>query len=129
VSAPFIERALSAAGIYVTTVSPELTMSLIRNEVEALKQESVNPEGLSQLVQQFITEYFLDNETNAAQADFLARAHLYQGDYRAADRFVDQLRAVTPEDIQRVARLYLNDARFAYVGDTTKISRAALARF
>ena len=23
--------------------------------------------------QQFITEYFLDNETNAAQADFLAR--------------------------------------------------------
>lgn len=129
VSAPFIERALSAAGIYVTTVSPDMTLSLIREEIEGLKRDVVSREGLSQLVQQFITEYFLDNETNAAQADFLARALLYQGDYRAAEQFVDQLRAVTPEDIRRVARRYLNDARFAYVGDTTRISRAALARF
>jgi hypothetical protein len=42
---------------------------------------------------------------------------------------VDDLRSVGPEDIRRVARLYLRDARFAYVGDTTKISRAALTKF
>jgi zinc protease len=129
VNAPFLERALSAGGIYVTTVSPELTMRLIHDELGALKDVLVRDEGLDQLVQQFITEYFLDNETNVAQADFLARAYLYEGDYRAADRFVARLRSVTPTDVRRVARTYLNDARFAYIGDTTKISRQALTRF
>jgi zinc protease len=89
----------------------------------------ITRQGLSELVQQFITEYFLSNETNAAQADFLARAQVYQGDYRTAERFVDELRNVGPEDIRRVAKLYLRDARFAYVGDTTRISRAALTKF
>ena len=42
-------------------------------------------QGAPPLVQQFITEYFLDNETSGAQADFLARAELYRGDYRAGD--------------------------------------------
>jgi zinc protease len=129
VSAPFLERARSAGGIYVTTVSPDLTLGLIRKEIEVLQEEIISRQGVSELVQQFITEYFLNNETNAAQADFLARAQVYQGDYRLADRFVDDLRNVGPEDIRRVARQYLRDARFAYVGDTTKISRAELAKF
>ena len=46
---------------------------------------------------QFITQYFLDNETDASQADFLARAQLYRGDYRYADAFVADLKSVTPE--------------------------------
>ena len=129
VSAPFLERALSAGGIYVTTVSPDLTLGLIRDEIERLQQDVITRQGLSELVQQFITEYFLNNETNAAQADFLARAQVYQGDYRTGERFVDELRNVGPEDIRRVAKLYLRDARFAYVGDTTRISRAALTKF
>jgi zinc protease len=129
VSAPFLERALSASGIYVTTVSPDLTLGLIREEIESMQQDIISRQGLSELVQQFITEYFLDNETNAAQADFLARAQLYQRDYRTAEDFVDELRKVSPDDIRRVSRQYLRDARFAYVGDTTKISRATLTRF
>ena len=129
VSAPFLERALSASGIYVTTVSPDLTLGLIREEIESMQQDIIGRQGLSELVQQFITEYFLDNETNAAQADFLARAQLYQGDYRTAEEFVEELRKVGPDDIRRVSRLYLRDARFAYVGDTTKISRSLLSRF
>ena len=129
VNAPFLDRALAAGGVYVTTVSPDLTLGLIREEIQTLQQDIITRQGLSELVQQFITEYFLNNETNAAQADFLARAQVYQGDYRTAERFVNDLRNVGPEDIRRVTRLYLRDARFAYVGDTTRISRSALARF
>jgi zinc protease len=129
VSSPFLERALSAGGIYVTAVQPDVTMRLIHDELMALQDVLVRDEGLDQLVHQFITEYFLDNETNVAQADFLARALLYQGDYRAADRFVAQLRAVTPEQIRQAARTYLRDPRFAYIGDTTKLVRATFTRF
>ena len=68
-------------------------------------------------MQQFITEYFLDNETNADQADFLAQAQLYRGDWRRANDFVADLRRVTPADIRRVANRYIRNVRFAYVGD------------
>ena len=85
--------------------------------------------GAQQLEQQFITEYFLDNETNAAQADFLARSQLYEGDYREADRFVDELKSVTPEAVQRVARRYMKGFRFAYVGDPSKLDPRTISLF
>jgi zinc protease len=129
VHAPFVDRAVAAGGLYVTTVQPDTTLALMRTEIEQLKQRVIVPEALERIVQQFITEYFLDNETNADQADFLARAYLFRGDYRAADAFVDELRGVRPDDIVRVARQYMRNVRFAYVGDTTRLSRARVRQF
>jgi predicted Zn-dependent peptidase len=71
----------------------------------------------------------MKNETNADQANFLARAALYNGDYRAADRFVDDLRRVRPEDVRRVARDYMRNFRFVYIGDPSKLPRDYLNRF
>ena len=129
VDAPFVERAASVGGLYVTTTSPELTLSLMREEIEWLKNEELDPRGLDRLVQQFITEYFLNNETNAAQANFLARAVLHRGSAAAAERFVDELRAVTPDDVQRVARAYMKGIRFAYVGDPRLAPRQTVLKF
>ena len=129
VEAPFMERANAVGGLYVTTVDPNQVLRIMRRELTMLQSESVDPEGLKRLEQQFITEYYLKNETNADQANVLARAELYQGDYRAADRFMEKLRRVTPEDVRRVARQYLKDFRFAYVGDASKLDRSLLSQF
>ena len=129
VDAPFVERAVSAGGVYVTTVAPEATLQLMRDEIDELQNELVDPAGLRRLVLQFITDYFLKNETNADQANFLARAALYDGDYRAANRFVDDLRRVRPEDVRRVAREYMRNFRFVYIGDPDKLPRGFLERF
>jgi zinc protease len=129
VDAPFVERAIAAGGLYVTTVSPDTTLALMRQQISALQQGTIDREALERLVQQFITEYFLNNETNAEQANFLARAQLYRGDFRVADLFVDELREVSPEDVQRVARQYMRNVRFAYVGDANRLSPLALRGF
>lgn len=129
VEAPFVDHALASGGLYVTTEWPDTTLALMRHEVELLQTANVNPRALDRLVQQFITEYFLDNETDADQANFLARAELFRGDYRLADRFVDELRRVTPADVKRVARTYMHGIAFAYVGDTAKLGRAVVAGF
>jgi zinc protease len=129
VDAPFVERAASAGGLYVTTTSPDTTLALMRAEVKRLQEDEIDPSGLERLVQQFITEYFLNNETNAAQADFIARAVLYRGSALAADRFVDELRAVRPEDVKRIARTYMRGVHFAYVGDPAQAPRRAEAGF
>lgn len=129
VDAPFLERAIGAGGLYVTTVNPERTLDLMRQELVALRTSRVSEEGLERLVQQFITEYFLNNETAGAQADFLARADLYVGDYRSAQRFAEDLRRLTPADVQSAAERYMRDIRFVYLGDSSKVPRRTMERF
>jgi zinc protease len=129
VNAPFVERAFSMGGLYVTTTQPDEVLTIMYQQVKALQEGIITQEGLDQLVQQFIVTYFLDNETNADQANMLARAELYQGDFRRANRFVQELRAVTPEDIQRAARTYMTRVRWAYVGDPNRVTTARLLRF
>jgi len=129
VHAPFIDRAATTGGLSVSTVAPDTTLKLMRAAIIDLQQGMLDPAGLKQLEEQFITEYFLDNETNAAQADFLARSQLYGGDYKEADRFMDEVKSVTPEDVQRVARKYMKGFRFAYVGDPSKLNPRTISLF
>ena len=128
VESPFLEQAYAVGGLYVTTGDPNAVLSIMRDELDALQGDEVEAAGLRRLEQQFITEYYLRNETNDDQANVLARAELYQGDYRAADRFMAELQRVTPADVQRVAKTYLANFRWAFVGDTTKVDRALLGR-
>lgn len=129
VHAPFVENAAVLGGLYVTTTSPAVTLGLMREHVQELQRDLIDAEGLKRLSAQFVTEYLLDNETNAAQADFLARAELFRGDYRIAARFVDELRDVTPSDVRAAAQKYMRGVRFAYVGDSTKVDRRLLLGF
>jgi zinc protease len=129
VEARFRDQALTSGGLYVTTTRPDTTLSLMRAEIKNLQSFTIPTENLRPLIQQFLTEYFMDNETSSAQADFLARAELYRGDYRAAERFVADLRGVTGEDVQRVARTYMRDIRFAYIGNPQQVNRFRLMGF
>ncbi len=129
VNAPFIERAVAAGGLYVTTIAPEVTLDVMRRELRNLQTGTVNPRALEELVLQFLTQYFLDNESSAQQADFLARAELYYSDFRRADRFVDDLRAITPADIQRAAVRYMRDVRFVYIGNAKQAPIHIMERY
>lgn len=129
VSAPFIERAIASGGLYVTTVYPDSVLGIMRREIARMQSTLLDPENLNVIVQQFITEYFLNNETDAEQANQIARAELYRGDYRLAGQFVEQLRAVTPVQIRDAARKYMKGTHFAYVGDSTKVSKQLITSF
>lgn len=129
VDARFRDEALTAGGLYVTTTRPDTTLGIMRNEIRNLQSYLIPTENLRPLIQQFLTEYFLDNESSSDQADMLVRAELYRGDFRAAERFVADLRAVTGEDVQRVARTYFRGIRFAYIGNPAQVNRFRLMGF
>ena len=129
VDAPFIERAISNGGVYVTTTDPNATLQIMRTEIDRLQREQIDQRGLERLIGQFITDYFLKNETDGDQATFLARAQIYQGDYHVASHFVEQVRRVQPEDVRRVARQYMRDFRFVYLGKSSSLSRALINQF
>ncbi|HVZ49584.1 MAG TPA: pitrilysin family protein [Gemmatimonadaceae bacterium] len=129
VSANYRDRGLTSVGLYVTTTLPDSVLTLMTREIRALQTFEIETDLLAPIIRQFITEYFLDNETSTAQADFLARAMLYHGNAFAGDHFVADLRAVTGADVRRVAQLYFTGAHWAYIGDPTRVTPERLTRF
>lgn len=85
--------------------------------------------NLQDFTYQFIVDYFAENMTDEAQADFLARAQLYHGDFRRASHAMDDLRQVSADDQRESAKRYFRDIRFVYLGDTTHVQRSDFAGF
>ncbi|MGQ0765316.1 MAG: M16 family metallopeptidase [Gemmatimonadota bacterium] len=129
VDAPFLDRAVSSGGFYVTTVSPQVVVDLMRQQLAAVRTGIAERGAMARLKQQFLTQYFLDNETNSDQADALAQSHLFEGDFTAAANLEEKLRAVTPDDIQRVARVWMRDVQWVYIGALDRLPRASMERF
>ena len=128
-AAPYNDHALVSGELYVTTTLPDSALKIMRDQVRLLQEITIPTRALAPLIQQFLTEYFLDNETSTAQADFLARSQLYKGDWRTAERFMADLRAVTGEDVRRVSRRYLRDVQWVYIGDPARITRRLAESF
>lgn len=128
-SADFRDAALISGKLFVTTTLPDSALKIMRDQIRLLQEINIPTRALAPLIQQFLTEFFLDNETSTAQADFLARAQLYNGDWQAANRFMAELRAVTGEDVRRVARRYLRNIQWIYLGDPARITRQLVESF
>jgi zinc protease len=127
-NAIWIDRGATAGAVYVSTASPTTVLPLIANQMNYIRHIPVS-ENLHDFTDQFIVDYFADNMTNAAQADFLARAQLYQGDYRKASQAMEDLRRVSAADVRDAATKYFNHIDFVYLGDTTRVSRSAFIAF
>ena len=128
-SAPFLNRALTAGGMYVSTHRPKEAVPIMREQLLRLRSETLDAYSLRRFVEGWTLEYFYDHATSASQAEFLARAQLLHGDWRAGVRRMQALRAVRSNDVRTAAWRYMKDIRFAYVGDTTRVDRKELAKF
>ena len=127
--APFLDRGASGGGVYVSTVSPGASLRVINEIIEGLRRRPMPRPTLSAFAEQFIMEYFQENSTNAAQADFLARAELYRGDWRLASQYMADLRRVSPSAVRVAAQKYMRDIRWAYVGDSSRVPVKEMERF
>jgi zinc protease len=120
--AAFFQNQFSNCGnIYVTAVQPDTTIKVMLGEVKRLQSELISAKELRDKITDFLTTYYLQNETNAAQASFLARYELAGLGWQASEQFVDNMKKVTPEDVERVAQKYIKDIQFVVIGDPAKI--------
>jgi zinc protease len=110
--------------LYVTAVQPDTTLKVMLSEVRKLQDEPISSTVLEQALNVFVTEYYQGLETNASQAALLGHFELLGGGWEEANDFIDEVRGVTPEDVQRVMREYVGGIHFAVLGDPAKIDRA-----
>jgi predicted Zn-dependent peptidase len=117
-------QAANTGGIYVTAVDANQAVRLMLDEMTRLQREEVTAEELLGTTQQFLTRYYLAQETNGAQAGDLAQAELIGGGWRNSVQFIERLRAVTAADVKRVSQLYMKNLRFVVLGDPKSIDPA-----
>lgn len=89
--------------------SPDAGEAGLRREIARMRDEPVTAAELSEAKNELINAALRERETAEGQASTLAEAVVVAGDAGAADRRLARIAAVTPADIQRVARRWLND--------------------
>ena len=114
-------QAANIGGIYVTAVDVNQSVRLMLNEISRLQHEPVEAEDIRGVVAQYLTTYYLGQETNAAQAGELAQYELIGGGWRNSIDFFEKLNAVSPADIQRVAQKYMRNIRFVVIGNPKSV--------
>lgn len=110
-------------GIYVTAVDANQAVRVMLNEITRLQREPIDQDDIKSVVAQFLTSYYMGQETNAAQGAELAQYELIGGGWRNSLLFLEKLRAVTPEDVQRVAQKYMRNIRFVVLGDPKAVDK------
>jgi len=114
----------NTGGISVSAVDANQATKVMLDEIARLQQQPISQDELKATVQQFLTRYYLGEETNAAQAGELAQYELIGGGWRNSFNVIDQLRSVTPEDVQRVSQKYMRNIQFIVLGNPSTIDRA-----
>ena len=114
-------QAANVGGLYVTAVDANQSVRVMLSEIQRLQTEPVNGTEIHAVIAQYLTTYYLGQETNAAQAGELAQYELIGGGWRNSVDFLEKLTAVTPADIQRVSQKYMRNIRFVVLGNPRSV--------
>ena len=116
-------QSANIGGLYVTAVDANQAVRVMLNEVARLQREPIDKDDINAVIAQFLTTYYIGQETNAAQAAELAQYELIGGGWRNSLMFLEKLRAVTPTDVQRVSQKYMRNIRFVVLGNPAQIDK------
>jgi zinc protease len=126
-SAFFWTRGAPAGGVYATAVDVNQTAGIMRDEIARLQRDTVTAADISSVAAQYLTRYYMAEETSAAQAGELAQYELIGGGWRRAETMVDRIRGVTPADVQRVAQQYMKNLQFVVLGNQSLVNKQAFS--
>ncbi len=113
----------NVGGIYVTAVDANQAVRVMLGEIKRLQTQPIDQRDIIGVISQYLTTYYLSQETNAAQAANLAEYELIGGGWRRAFDMLSHLRAVSPMDVQRAAQKYMRNIRFVVLGDPARVDK------
>lgn len=108
--------------LYVTTTQPDTVIGIMFNELDRLKENLITAKELKELQMMNLTKYYMNGETVGDQQAILADYELRGPGYKNAANFMENIKAVTVDDIQRVSRTYMDNYQFTYLGDPSQVN-------
>ena len=97
--------------VYIATEPKNIKVSLegFKVEIDKVKNEPVSEAELTNAKNNIIGKIQFISETNLQQASMAGAYELEELGYDYIDKWIADINAVAPEDIQRVAKKYFND--------------------
>lgn len=107
---PFNGLNTGAYMFYISTTPEkrEFAIQKMKEEIEILKNEPVSQEELDRAINKIIGGDAGKLQSTMGMAEEFVLDEMYGLGYQEAFDYIDQIKAVTPEDIQRVARQYFD---------------------
>ena len=100
------------------------SVRVMLEQINLLKTYSLNDEVISEVSGNFLTSYYLSQETSGAQAGELAKYEIVGGGWRNYYKFLDGIKQVKAADVKDVANRYMKNLRFVVVGDPAAVNRS-----
>ncbi len=122
-SANLNSSAVNTANIYVTAVDANQAVGVMLDQINLLKENRIKQETVDSIAGFFLTQYYINQQANVAQAGELAKYELVGGGWRNSFGFLDKIRDVTPEQLQTVSKKYMKNIRFVVIGNPSAIDK------
>ncbi len=106
--------------IYVSTTEPNVAIQVMIDELKKVRNEGFTATELKNKKSKFLTQHYLRQETNDAQAQSLGIAYI-AGDYSRPMKMLDKINDMTIEQINETYKKYAKTISFTYLGDVTKV--------
>lgn len=123
VSSAIANRRANSGALYVTATKPKETLEVMYNTIDDVIDGDITQEDVDNEVRGYLTRYYMGLQSFSAQGHSLAQWTILTGDRVNADRFIDQLRDVTPEQVSEVLDRYIRNIQFGVVGQPEQIDR------
>lgn len=107
-------------GVYVSTTDPDSAVKTMIREIRKVKKEGFKEAELVNKKEQYLTGYYMGQETNASQASTLGSYEIMQGGWEKTLTFVGDFYSLTLDEVSKVFDKYTNAIRWYYVGKKEK---------
>jgi zinc protease len=102
-----LDSLFTVAAVPTAATGMETLESALLREIERLQQEPIDPAELSRVQARVIASEIFQKDSIRAQAFEIGMLQTIGLGWQVSDEYVERVRAVTAEDVQRVARQYL----------------------
>lgn len=111
------------SAMYVTTKEPDKYIAVARNMVDKIKKDGFPADDVQNTKNTYATYQYYQNETNASLAGMVTRSELLQGDWKKAFTLKEDLKPVTPADVNQVFNKYIGKFTWIYQGDPKVVNK------
>jgi zinc protease len=113
-----------SAHISVSTTNPNKYIGVAKALIEKTKKEGFSEDELRNMKTQYLTGFFYRQETNNAQANFIAANEVLHNNWKRALTISDDMKKVTLTDLNTVFNKYMSNMVWAYQGNPAQANPA-----
>lgn len=118
VSASLGNSKINSGALYVTSPQLSEAVRVMLDEVRKLQSEKISSAQLNHQINKSLSSWYAARETRSSQARIFSLYEAFGIGWENADTYIARLERVTPDQIQDVAKKYLQNFSFAVVAST-----------